>query len=67
MYCFAYYSDQGQDVLTALSNAKSWCYSYFNSTPGAGDETDQTVGGYVVSTTVGYTNISIEPAGYGVY
>ena len=65
LYCVAFYSDQGQTVSTAISNAKAWCYSYYNSTAGSGNEVDRTLNSSVISGTSGYSNVAFEPAGYG--
>lgn len=66
-YRFAYYSDQGNNVSTALVNAKSSCYSYFSTSPGSISELDRTVNSYVTSGPTGYSSVSMEPAGYGSY
>ena len=66
-YRFAYYSDQGNNVATALVNAKSSCYSDFSTSPGLISELDRTVNSYVTSGPTGYYSVSIEPAGYGTY
>ena len=67
LYCFAFYGDQGQTVSTALANAKSWCYSYYGSYEGSGNEVDLTLGSYVIRGTTGYSSVKFEPAGYGTY
>ena len=67
LYCVAVYSDQGQTVPTAISNAKAWCYSYYNATAGSGNEVDRTLKSAIIRGTTGYTNVAFEPAGYGVY
>lgn len=65
LYCVAFYSDQGQTVSTAITNAKAWCYSYYNSTAGSGDEVDRTLSSYRIRGNTGYTSVAFEPAGFG--
>ena len=67
LYCVAFYSDQGQTVPTAISNAKAWCYSYYGSSSGSGDEVDRTLSSYRIRGNSGYTSVAFEPADYGAY
>lgn len=67
LYCLAFYSDKGQSVPTAIANAKAWCYDYYNSSPGSGDELDRTLSSCRISGTYGYLSVAFEPAGYGKY
>lgn len=67
LYCFAFYGDQGQTVSTAITNAKAWCYSYYGTYAGSGNEADKTFSSCRIRGTTGYSSVTFEPAGYGTY